>query len=64
MDENLTAIVESPGPERLATGFGFTEGPLWHPDGHWLFVDIRASRIHRLTPRQRAGDRTRGQRRR
>ena len=50
MDEKLTTIVESPEAERLATGFVFTEGPLWHPDGHWLFVDYRASRIHRLTP--------------
>ncbi len=50
MDEKLTAIVESPEAERLATGFVFTEGPLWHPDGHWLFVDYRARRIHRLTP--------------
>ena len=52
MDENLSAIVESPEAERLATGFGFTEGALWHPDGHWLFVDLRASRIHRLIPGQ------------
>ena len=28
----------------------FTEGPLWHPDGYWLFVDIRASLVHRMTP--------------
>lgn len=50
MDKNLTAILESPNSERLATGFGFTEGPLWHPGGYWLFVDLRASRIHRLLP--------------
>ena len=44
-------IVE-PGAEaqQLATGFGFTEGPLWHPDGYWLFVDIRASLVYRMTP--------------
>jgi len=34
--------------ERLATGFGFVEGPLWHPAGHWLFVDIPRARVHRL----------------
>lgn len=34
--------------ERLATGFGFVEGPLWHPAGHWLFVDIPRGRVHRL----------------
>ena len=50
MADLLPGIVES-GPEaqQLATGFGFTEGPLWHPDGYWLFVDIRASLVHRMT---------------
>jgi gluconolactonase len=35
-------------PERVATGFQFTEGPLWHPDGYLLFSDIPANRIYRL----------------
>lgn len=26
--------------ERIATGFGFTEGPVWHPDGFLLFSDL------------------------
>ncbi len=46
----LPGIVESSEAQQLATGFGFTEGPLWHPDGYWLFVDIRASLVHRMTP--------------
>ena len=46
----LPRIVESSEAQQLATGFGFTEGPLWHPDGYWLFVDIRASLVHRMTP--------------
>ena len=50
MDEGLAGIVEAGEPLRLATGFEFTEGPLWTPDGHWLFVDIRTSRIYRLAP--------------
>ena len=25
---------------RLATGFGFLEGPVWHPDGYVLFSDL------------------------
>ena len=51
MAELLPGIV-APGAEaqQLATGFGFTEGPLWHPEGYWLFVDIRASLVHRMTP--------------
>jgi len=50
MDTQLADVVASPQAERLATGFVFTEGPLWHPDGHWLFVDVRAHRIYRLVP--------------
>ena len=34
--------------ETAATGFQFTEGPLWHPDGFLLFSDIPANRIYRL----------------
>jgi len=47
---SISDIVESSEAERLATGFVFTEGPLWHPDGYLLFVDIRRSLIFRLTP--------------
>ena len=50
MADQLADIVESSEAERLATGFVFTEGPLWHPDGYLLFVDIRRSLIFRLTP--------------
>jgi gluconolactonase len=50
MSDALSAILETPSAERLATGFGFTEGPLWHPDGFYYFVDIRGSTLHRLTP--------------
>ena len=52
MAENLEQIVESAPAECLATGFIFTEGPLWHPDGYWLFVDVRREpgAIFRLTP--------------
>ena len=37
MPDALSAILEPAPPERLATGFGFTEGPLWHPDGFYYF---------------------------
>jgi len=50
MADDLSAIVESPEAERLATGFVFTEGPLWHPDGFYYFVDVRKSMFYRLTP--------------
>jgi gluconolactonase len=50
MSDALSAILETTDAERLATGFGFTEGPLWHPDGFYYFVDIRQSTLHRLIP--------------
>ena len=50
MADDLSAIVESSEAERLATGFVFTEGPLWHPDGFYYFVDVRKSMFYRLTP--------------
>ena len=50
MPELLEDIIESSEAEQLATGFEFTEGPVWHTDGYWLFVDIRRSLIFRMTP--------------
>ena len=51
MSDGLAKLVEpSQQAQRLATGFGFTEGPLWHPDGFYHFVDIRANTLHRVTP--------------
>ena len=46
----LPDVLETTEPERLATGFIFTEGPLWHPDGFWYFVDLRRNHLHRLVP--------------
>jgi len=46
----LTTILETTEAERLATGFVFTEGPLWHPDGFYYFVDVRSSVLYRMTP--------------
>ena len=45
-----STIVESEEPERIATGFQFTEGPVWHPDGYLLFSDIPANAILKWTP--------------
>lgn len=50
MADALSAILETKDAERLATGFAFTEGPLWHPDGFYYFVDIRKNNLHRITP--------------
>lgn len=40
--------------EKLATGFLFTEGPVWHPyAGHLLFTDIPGNRILKWNPSTR-----------
>lgn len=39
-------------PEIVTSGFQFTEGPYWHPDGFLLFSDIPASIIYKWTPGQ------------
>jgi gluconolactonase len=49
MIDALSTILDPTPTERPATGFGFTEGPLWHPDGFYYFVDIRRSALYRLT---------------
>jgi len=50
MPNYLPEVLETADAERLATGFIFTEGPLWHPEGYWCFVDIRQNKLFRLTP--------------
>jgi gluconolactonase len=50
MADAMSAVLETTQAERLATGFVFTEGPLWHPDGFYYFVDVRASMLYRITP--------------
>ncbi|MDE2937923.1 MAG: SMP-30/gluconolactonase/LRE family protein [Chloroflexota bacterium] len=52
MSGGLEQILETTEAECLATGFVFTEGPLWHPEGYWLFVDVRREpgAIFKLTP--------------
>jgi gluconolactonase len=49
LDKAFDQIVP-PGamPEKVASGFIFVEGPVWHPDGFLLFSDIPANRVYRL----------------
>jgi len=46
-DNGLAAIVRGEW-QTVAEGLGFTEGPLWHPDGHLLFSDQIGGRICRM----------------
>jgi len=46
VDEALEPVAAKyNGVERVATDFGFTEGPAWSADGHLIFSDIYSSRI-------------------
>ncbi|MFO7695931.1 MAG: SMP-30/gluconolactonase/LRE family protein [Anaerolineae bacterium] len=47
---NIGDLVVSTVWTKLAGGFQFTEGPLWHPDGYLLFSDIPADTIYRMAP--------------
>ena len=48
MADALDTILETTDPVQIATGFRFTEGPTWHPDGTLYFSDIHASLLYRL----------------
>ncbi len=43
-------LFESAVPERVATGYQFTEGPAWGREGFLLFTDIPAGRIVKWVP--------------
>ena len=48
IDPAVDAIVPKDAKiEKLAGGFQFTEGPIWHPDGYLLFSDPNANTIYR-----------------
>jgi gluconolactonase len=51
IDEQLNHIIK-PGTrvEKVADGFSFTEGPVWHPDGYLLFSDPNTNTIYRYNP--------------
>src|SRR5919199_6985572 len=49
MPDGLSQILDQSEAEKLAGGFIFTEGPLWHPDGFFYFVDVRGSKLYRIT---------------
>ncbi len=46
----LDDVIDAGTPDRIATGFNFTEGPVWHPDGYLLFSDIPGNTIYKWTP--------------
>src|SRR2546425_3641076 len=50
MPENLSNVLDSTEPTLLTTGWGRTEGPLWHAEGFVTFVDLAGSRLLRWDP--------------
>jgi len=50
MPENLSNVLDSTEPTLLTTGWGRTEGPLWHAGGYVTFVDLAGSRLLRWDP--------------
>src|SRR5256885_10128140 len=50
MPENLSTMLRSTEPTVLTTGWGRTEGPLWHAEGYVTFVDLAGSRLLRWDP--------------
>ena len=51
MSDKLSSIL-SGEPELLASGFGFTEGPVWHPDSYLYFSDIPNNHLLKWVPGQ------------
>jgi gluconolactonase len=51
IDEQLHHIISPTTKiEKVADGFSFTEGPVWHPDGFLLFSDPNTNTIYRYNP--------------
>ncbi len=51
IDDKLNSIITAGTKvEKIADGFSFTEGPVWHPDGYLLFSDPNTNTIYRYNP--------------
>ena len=51
IDEKLNNILpKTTVIDKVADGFSFTEGPVWHPDGYLLFSDPNTNVIYRYNP--------------
>ncbi len=51
IDKSFSKIVSKDSKiEKIADGFQFTEGPVWHKDGYLLFTDIPANKIYKYEP--------------
>jgi len=46
----LDDILQPGEPQRLGTGYAFSEGPLWDPQGFFYFADVRSNLLYRVIP--------------
>lgn len=46
--QTVSDLLETTELQKVASGLVFSEGPLWHPDGFWWFVDIRDNKLFRM----------------
>ncbi len=52
INEELNKVIDPKVKiEKLADGFQFTEGPVWHPDGYLLFSDPNTNVIYKYDPK-------------
>jgi len=52
IDQKLTGIIaQGTTVDKVADGFQFTEGPVWHPGGYLLFSDPNTNTIYRYDPK-------------
>ncbi len=47
-------VQDNSKPEKITSGYQFTEGPVWHPSGYLLFSDIPANAIYKWAPGKEA----------
>jgi gluconolactonase len=51
INDALKTVIEPTAKiEKIADGFQFTEGPVWHPDGYLLFSDPNTNAIYKHDP--------------
>lgn len=51
IDSALNQVIQPGTPvQKIADGFSFTEGPVWHPEGFLLFSDPNTNTIYKYDP--------------
>ena len=56
LSENVRDLVDEDAEvEQIATGFTFTEGPIWMPDGSLHFSDMPGDKRRRWHPEEGVG---------